>query len=118
MSRPANYPAFGQSVFAMVEGSLRELRGADGVIGNQVVIDRGDGVFALVAHLKQGSTTVRVGGRVRAGDVIGACGNSGNSTEPHVHAQLMDRARAGSARGLPMNFDGITLPANEEHLGA
>lgn len=146
MSRPVDYPGFGQPVFAMVDGivvkasdwqrdhltrtrlwsvlyltveaSLRELRGADGVIGNQVVIDRGDGVFALVAHLKQGSTTVRVGDRVRAGEVIGACGNSGNTTEPHVHAQLMDRSKAGVARGVPMSFDGADLPANEEYLNA
>ncbi|NYG59627.1 hypothetical protein BJ980_002550 [Nocardioides daedukensis] len=137
MSDPKEYPAFGEPVLAMVdgvvvkaadrqrdhrtrthwwsvavmmlEGVFRELRGAGGVVGNHVVIDRGDGVFALVAHLKKGSATVKVGDRVRAGDVIGACGNSGNTSEPHVHAQLMDRARPSAAKGLPMAFADVRL---------
>ncbi|KRF19321.1 metalloendopeptidase [Nocardioides sp. Soil797] len=152
MSAPADYPAFGRPVHAMIDGTvvrahdrqrdhrtrtrfwsvgvmmlegvLRELRGSDGVVGNHVVIDRGDGVFALVAHLRKGSATVRPGDRVVAGDVIGSCGNSGNTTEPHVHAQLMDRARPSAARGLPMAFRDVVidgepvtgLPANASHL--
>jgi murein DD-endopeptidase MepM/ murein hydrolase activator NlpD len=62
------------------------------------------------------------GARVRAGQVLGQCGNSGNSSDPHVHFQLMDSPDIGSARGLPFTWrhlteDGAVLqgvPANEE----
>ncbi|MER7166707.1 M23 family metallopeptidase [Micromonospora sp. NPDC000207] len=152
--RPAeDYPAFGQPVLAMVTGTVvrvtdgtrdhrsrtkiwsvaylfaeaafRDLAGPSAVLGNHVVIDAGDGSFALVAHLVKGSVAVRVGDRVEAGQQIGRCGNSGNSTEPHVHAHLMDRPDATAARGLPLRFTGIRVddgpptagvPENGKHL--
>lgn len=156
MRLPSAYPAFGEPVFAMVdgevvrasgwrrdhrarsngwgivymmiEGMIREIGGPGFVIGNHVTIRSGDGAYATVAHLQQGSLTVKVGDRVTAGTVIGGCGNSGNTSEPHVHAQLMDRASLWTAQGLPMSFSGITLdnhpeavdalPANEQHMTA
>ncbi len=112
----------------MIEGMIREIGGPGFVIGNHVTIRSGDGAYATVAHLQQGSLTVKVGDRVTAGTVIGGCGNSGNTSEPHVHAQLMDRASLWTAQGLPMSFSGITLdnhpeavdalPANEQHMTA
>jgi murein DD-endopeptidase MepM/ murein hydrolase activator NlpD len=59
-----------------------------------------------VAHLKRRSVKVKAGDRVRAGELIGACGNSGSSTEPHVHFQVMDRPRALLAAGLPFTLTG------------
>lgn len=56
--------------------------------GNRVIIDIGNGVFALFAHLKQGSPTIKAGDKVTRGQVIGRLGNSGNTTEPHLHFQL------------------------------
>jgi murein DD-endopeptidase MepM/ murein hydrolase activator NlpD len=41
---------------------------------------------------------------VVAGDVLGACGNSGNSTQPHIHVQVTDSVDWPTARGLPMLF--------------
>ena len=38
---------------------------------------------------------------VRAGEQIGECGNSGNSSEPHLHFQLQDHQRVAIAAGLP-----------------
>ena len=113
-------------VYLMVEGMIREVGGPGFVVGNHVTIRSGDGIFATVAHLRQGSLTVRVGDRVNAGSSIGECGNSGNTSEPHVHAQLMDRVSFWTAQGLPMSFAGITLgdqnesadtlPANDQHM--
>lgn len=75
------------------------------LLGNHVVLDLGDGVYAALAHLRRGSVRVRPGRRVRAGEQIGECGNSGNSSEPHLHFQLMDRRNAALAAGLPFSFD-------------
>jgi murein DD-endopeptidase MepM/ murein hydrolase activator NlpD len=88
----------------LAESAVRELGGPGRLMGNHVVIELGPGVYAVVAHLRRGSATVHVGDRVRAGEPIAACGNSGSSTEPHVHVQLMDHPRASIAAGLPMSF--------------
>ncbi|HEX2315487.1 MAG TPA: M23 family metallopeptidase [Thermomonospora sp.] len=75
------------------------------VLGNHVVLDLGDGVHAVLAHLRRGSLRVRPGQRVRAGEQVAECGNSGNSSEPHLHFQLMDGPRAVVAAGIPMTFE-------------
>jgi hypothetical protein len=56
--------------------------------GNYVVLDIGDGFYAFYAHVKPGTFEVEVGERVKQGQVIGHLGNSGNSTEPHLHFQV------------------------------
>jgi Peptidase family M23 len=86
------------------EGAIRELAGSNRLFGNHVVIEVAPGAYAVVAHLRQRSVTVRPGDRVKAGETIAACGNSGSSTEPHVHFQLMDRPRALLAAGLPFTL--------------
>src|SRR5699024_8436816 len=95
--------------YLLVEGMIRELGGPAFLLGNQVTIRTDDGVLATVAHLRRHSVTVRVGERVAAGTVIARCGNSGNSSEPHVHAQLMDRTSLRFAHGLPMAFAQVAL---------
>jgi murein DD-endopeptidase MepM/ murein hydrolase activator NlpD len=74
------------------------------VVGNHVVLDLGDGVFAAFADLRRGSIRVRRGDRVRLGQQMAECGNSRNSTEPHLHFQLMDHPSVLLAAGLPMRF--------------
>jgi murein DD-endopeptidase MepM/ murein hydrolase activator NlpD len=86
------------------------LKGPDAVAGNNVVMDHGNGEFSLYAHLKPGSLTVKVGQKVKAGDVIGQLGSSGNATEPHLHFQLCDGRGPLSCAGIPMNFTGVDLP--------
>jgi hypothetical protein len=98
-------------VYLMVEGmvfrqllSLLTLSAGRFVVGNSVTLDLGDGVYAVFAHLRRGSPRVSKGDRVRAGDVLGEVGNSGNSSEPHLHFHLMDRPRPMAAAGLPFAF--------------
>lgn len=66
--------------------------------GNFVLVEGSPGV-ALYAHLSEGSVRVRPGQRVLAGERLGSVGNSGNSTMPHLHFHLMDRADPPTAQG-------------------
>jgi murein DD-endopeptidase MepM/ murein hydrolase activator NlpD len=83
----------------------RARRGPAGLAGNHVVVAVGPrGPFVTVAHLRCGSVRVRPGDSVAVGLEIGACGNSGNSTEPHVHLQASDSTDWAVARGVPLAF--------------
>lgn len=95
--------------YLFVEATLRELLGPGRILGNHIVLDLGDGVYAAMAHLRRGSARVAPGDPVRAGQQIAECGNSGNSTEPHLHLQLMDHPQAAVAAGLPMEFDSFEV---------
>ena len=72
--------------------------------GNYVMLDHGSGEYSLLAHLVPGSVSVKAGDRVRAGQILGRCGNSGHSTEPHLHYHLQDSPKVGDAAGLPAPF--------------
>lgn len=77
--------------------------------GSYVILDIGGGNFVYYAHMIQGSATVQVGERVTRGQVIGHLGNSGNSTEAHLHLHV---ARAGlplTADNVPYVFDRFTF---------
>ncbi|RBY95928.1 M23 family peptidase [Blastococcus sp. TF02-8] len=85
--------------------AARLRRGVDAVAGNRVVLALpGGNAFVALVHLRAGSLRVRVGQQVAAGDQLAECGNSGNSTQPHVHVQAMDSVDLGVARGLPIGF--------------
>lgn len=82
------------------------------VPGNHVVLDLGMGEFAFYAHLIPGQMKVRIGDRVRAAQILGKVGNSGNSTEPHLHFQIMNHARLIEAVSLPIRFADVLLNGN------
>ncbi len=84
-----------------------------GLGGNHVVIALSSDEFVALCHLRNGSIRVAVGQSIALGDDIGECGNSGNSTEPHVHLQAMDGLELKRASALPITFRG-TLPRNRE----
>jgi hypothetical protein len=69
--------------------------------GNHVILDIGGGRYAFYAHLQPGSLRVRTGDRVRRGQVLGLVGNSGNSTEPHLHFHLSDGMTPLGSEGIP-----------------
>lgn len=72
--------------------------------GNFVVIDHGQGEFSFLAHLQKGSVAVSEGESLDSGDRVGVCGNSGNSSEPHLHYHLQTTGRFGAGEGLPAQF--------------
>ncbi|MBD0282925.1 MAG: peptidoglycan DD-metalloendopeptidase family protein [Thermoleophilaceae bacterium] len=77
--------------------------------GNHVILRLGRGRYVAYNHLRRGSIRVRRGRRVRRGQVIAELGNSGSSTGPHLHLQLMTRPSSLFADGLPLAFDRFEL---------
>ncbi|KPL30885.1 peptidase M23 [Streptomyces anulatus] len=98
----------------LIEANVRSILGAHRIIGNHVILDLGEGTFAVYAHVQRGSLRVKAGDTVRAGQRLGRVGNSGNTTEPHLHFHLMDGPDPDSARGVPFTWRGVGVPANGE----
>ena len=91
-------------------------------LGNHVILDHRNGEFSVLAHLHQGSLTVKTGDRVKAGQVLGTCGNSGNSSEPHLHYHLQNSPEFKTGAGLPAQFvdysaDGQSVDRGEPTRG-
>ncbi|MGD9571252.1 MAG: M23 family metallopeptidase [Thermoleophilia bacterium] len=83
----------------------RARRGPGALAGNHLVIAMGPaGPYVLLAHLRRGSLRAAPGGTVSVGEHVAGCGNSGNSTEPHVHLQVSDSTDWPRARGVPFVF--------------
>ncbi len=85
--------------------------------GNHVMIGTGEGTVIAVCHLQHRSVRAQLGQSVRVGEVLGRCGNSGNSTEPHVHLQAIDGLDVLHASAVPITFGG-SLPRNGEIIDA
>jgi len=73
--------------------------------GNHVVVDIGYGLYALYAHMRPGTLKVKTGDVVKAGELIGHVGNTGNSTEPHLHMHIDDQPSFLAGQGVPYEFD-------------
>lgn len=102
----------------MAGQAQRIQRGAAAIAGNHVVIALAEhGPFVLVAHLRKDSICVNVRDVVETGQLLGQCGNSGNSTQPHVHVQVTDSTQWSRARGIPLVFEtpmGVELPTESQ----
>jgi hypothetical protein len=125
-NQPLFAPAAGRVVSAVadVPDNPRPGQTLPGVSppGNHVVIDHGKGEHSLIAHFRQGTLQVRAGQRITAGQRLGLCGNSGNSSQPHVHYHLQTGKRFGEGLGLPAFFhgyeaDGVPVPRGEPQRG-
>lgn len=81
----------------------------DTVGGNYVILDLGQGRYAFYAHLQPGSLRVKVGDKVKRGQVVGLVGNSGNSTEPHLHFHIGNKNAPLASEGLPYVLDSFEL---------
>jgi len=95
-------------------GQAKRIRsGIAAVAGNHVVIEASPGgPYVLMAHLQHGSLCVSAGQRIELGDPVGACGNTGNSTQPHVHLQAVDSLDWDSAQAVPIVFRSYRVVAS------
>jgi hypothetical protein len=101
-----SYLAFGQPVLAPGDGTITDLTDTlpdlpigtsdnTHLEGNYLVLDLGGQRYVMLAHLKQGSTRVAVGDTVERGQPIAQVGNSGDTSEPHLHLQVQNGPRFG-----------------------
>lgn len=122
----ANYYAYGVDALAVADGIVVERKDSipenipgensravpitlETVGGNHVILDIGGGRYAFYAHLQPGSLKVKLGDKVRRGQVLGLVGNSGNSTEPHLHFHLSDAPSPLGSEGVPYVMESFTL---------
>ncbi|MDI6103164.1 M23 family metallopeptidase [Actinoplanes sp. NEAU-A12] len=139
---PESYPCFGAPVLAMAPGTViratdtqrdhrsrdtwpallwmmtveafaRELAGVSRILGNHVIVEHDDGTWAAYAHLRHGSAQVRPGDRVTAGRQLAEVGNTGNTSEPHLHVQLMDDPHPPAAAGIPMRWPALITDGDD-----
>jgi murein DD-endopeptidase MepM/ murein hydrolase activator NlpD len=90
--------------YALTQRS-RLRRGLGGIAGNHLILALDEnGPYVVLAHLRAASVRVGSGDSVTVGQTVAACGNSGNTTQPHVHVQVMDSPDPLIAHGIPLAF--------------
>ncbi|MEI6586890.1 MAG: peptidoglycan DD-metalloendopeptidase family protein [Sediminibacterium sp.] len=115
-----DYYAFGKELYAPCDGEIVLV--VDGikdnipgnlnpiyVPGNTVIIKTATGEYVFFAHFKQHSIVVKQGQKVSTGELLGLCGNSGNSTEPHLHFHLQNDEDMVKATGAKCYFDQLKV---------
>jgi len=116
----ADYYAFGKELIAPSDGEIVLV--VDGVKdnhpgemnpayvpGNTVIIKTENNEYLFFAHFKQHSIKVKQGQKVKQGDLLGLCGNSGNSSEPHLHFHIQNVEDINLATGVKCYFDNISV---------
>ena len=117
-AKNANWSAYGAEVLAVANAVVVDVK--DGIPendptsdkkavpinlgtvgGNYIILDLAGGYFAFYAHLQPESVRVKVGDRVRRGQVLALLGNSGNSDAPHLHFHVADGNSPLGAEGVP-----------------
>jgi murein DD-endopeptidase MepM/ murein hydrolase activator NlpD len=129
-----NYSAWGKKALAVADATVVAVKDGipenvpgiasravpitlDTVGGNYVVLDLGGKRYAFYGHLQPKSLRVKAGERVKRGQVLGLVGNSGNSTEPHLHFHVADAPAPLGAEGQPYAFDwSKRLPLENEQV--
>ena len=117
----SSWPFFGAPILAAADGVVvdkvdglpeqvpGEVKNVDAqnAAGNNIIEDIGAGHYVLYAHMRTGSipSRIAIGTTLTRGEQIGEVGNTGSSTAPHLHFQVMDRPSALNAIGLPFVFD-------------
>jgi hypothetical protein len=115
-----DYFAFGREVLAPADGNVTDVINGvrDNVpgsmnpysaLGNAVFIQHREHEVSVLAHLKLGSITVKVGNKVKTGQVIALCGNSGNSSEPHLHYHLQNTPIIQDGTGIKCYFEKVIV---------
>ena len=90
----------------------------DNIAGNYLILDLGQGRYALYAHVQPGSIRVKLGDKVKAGQVLALLGNTGNSDAPHLHFHLVDGNSSLGAEGIAYGFASFKVHGKVEDAEA
>jgi murein DD-endopeptidase MepM/ murein hydrolase activator NlpD len=115
-----DYFAFGREIISPADGNVTDVINGvrDNVpgsmnpysaVGNAVIIQHRENEFSVLAHMKLDSIKVKVGDKVTRGQVIGLCGNSGNSSEPHLHYHLQNTPIIQDGTGIKCLFQKVKI---------
>jgi murein DD-endopeptidase len=129
----SNWYTYGEELLAVADAIVSDVK--DGIIentpladeyavprtmeyavGNYVILEIGPECYAVYAHLKPGGVLVKVGDRVRKGQVIGLVGNSGISDAPHLHFHIINSNSVVGGEGLPFVFETFELMGTFDSL--
>lgn len=121
---PSSFYCYGQDILAPADGVVAAVGkgypdspttadrdvacAARDIRGNHILLQHAPKEYALLAHLKPNSILVSVGQRVKRGEKIAQCGNSGNSAEPHLHFHLQAGKSFYTSPGIPIAFQNVT----------
>lgn len=115
-----DYYAFGQPIIApcdatvvlSVDGVKDNVPGEENPVyltGNSVILKTKNNEYLVFAHFRQNSIKVKEGAEVKQGQQLGLCGNSGNSTEPHLHFHIQNVENMNVATGAKCYFDKLNV---------
>ncbi len=115
-----DYYAFGEELIAPCDGKIVLV--VDGikdnvpgslnrmyVPGNTIILQTGNNEYLFFAHCKQHSIVVKEGQAIQKGQLLGLCGNSGNSSEPHLHFHIQNVEDINLATGVKCYFNNILV---------
>ncbi len=119
-SKLSSYYCYGKSLIAPAAGEIVEtfnteaetpVNGSneDNPAGNYVIIKVAENQYLFACHMQPGSITVKPGESVKQGQKLGLVGNSGNSSEPHVHIHLQSTEDLDFGEGIPMPFSNYVM---------
>ncbi len=120
-----DYYAFGKEIIApcdgevvlVVDGIKDNIPGMSNPVyvpGNTVILKTAHNEYLFFAHFKQHSIVVKPGQKVKTGQLLGFCGNSGNSSEPHLHFHIQNVEDMNIATGIKCYFDKIHVNAQSK----
>lgn len=118
-----DYYSWGEAVISPAAGTVESAvdglpdnplgkKDAKHLTGNHVVIKVATNQFVFIAHLQKGSVSVKAGEQIKVGQLLGKCGNSGNSDAPHVHMHMQDTPTLNEGLGQNLIFKGINVELN------
>ncbi|MBH1942035.1 M23 family metallopeptidase [Mobilitalea sibirica] len=124
-----DYYCYGKNILAPADGIVVALKNkypnsnvnkngkveckAKDIRGNYITIKHNDKEYSNIAHIMPGSIKVEIGQKVTRGQVIARCGNSGNTSEPHIHYQVNDGKSFFFSAGLPIKFQKVIVDGNK-----
>jgi murein DD-endopeptidase len=125
-SKNANWSAYGAEVLAIANATVVDVKDGipendptadkkavpitlETVGGNYIILDLGNGYFAFYAHLQPKSIRVKIGNKVRRGQVLALLGNSGQADAPHLHFHITDGNSPLGAEGVPYVIESFEM---------